>query len=124
MREVPGSNPGQALPFAGLVGRDSTLPSCPSLRDFAFRQKINLGIASLYSSVAEHWSCKPAVESSILSGGMSGKSFPPRFLTNCYITFRLDDAFFINFRLDFIKVPKQIFLSFFAHNTIRLDSHF
>jgi hypothetical protein len=24
---------------------------------------------SLYSSVAEHWSCKPGVESSILSGG-------------------------------------------------------
>ena len=23
----------------------------------------------LYSSVAEHWSCKPGVESSILSGG-------------------------------------------------------
>ena len=26
-------------------------------------------IESLYSSVAEHWSCKPGVESSILSGG-------------------------------------------------------
>lgn len=26
---------------------------------------------SLYSSVAEHWSCKPGVESSILSGGSS-----------------------------------------------------
>ena len=25
---------------------------------------------SLYSSVAEHWSCKPGVESSILSGGI------------------------------------------------------
>ncbi len=24
----------------------------------------------LYSSVAEHWSCKPGVESSILSGGI------------------------------------------------------
>ena len=28
---------------------------------------------SLYSSVAEHWSCKPGVESSILSGGMKSK---------------------------------------------------
>ena len=27
--------------------------------------------SSLYSSVAEHWSCKPGVESSILSGGRS-----------------------------------------------------
>ena len=27
-------------------------------------------MCSLYSSVAEHWSCKPGVESSILSGGM------------------------------------------------------
>ena len=26
-------------------------------------------LRSLYSSVAEHWSCKPGVESSILSGG-------------------------------------------------------
>ena len=31
---------------------------------------------SLYSSVAEHWSCKPGVESSILSGGMKSKSSP------------------------------------------------
>ena len=31
-----------------------------------FSYKIN----SLYSSVAEHWSCKPGVESSILSGGI------------------------------------------------------
>ena len=28
-----------------------------------------LATVSLYSSVAEHWSCKPGVESSILSGG-------------------------------------------------------
>ena len=27
-------------------------------------------VISLYSSVAEHWSCKPGVESSILSGGI------------------------------------------------------
>ena len=27
-------------------------------------------LRSLYSSVAEHWSCKPGVESSILSGGI------------------------------------------------------
>ena len=28
-------------------------------------------LRSLYSSVAEHWSCKPGVESSILSGGIA-----------------------------------------------------
>ena len=30
---------------------------------------------SLYSSVAEHWSCKPGVESSILSGGINSTFF-------------------------------------------------
>ena len=33
------------------------------------------GATSLYSSVAEHWSCKPGVESSILSGGMTIVNF-------------------------------------------------
>ena len=39
---------------------------------FAFFPKSSqkLVMGSLYSSVAEHWSCKPGVESSILSGGM------------------------------------------------------
>ena len=32
----------------------------------------NFDAASLLSSEAEHWSCKPGVESSILSGGIVG----------------------------------------------------
>ena len=34
----------------------------------------NFDAASLLSSEAEHWSCKPGVESSILSGGIVGTS--------------------------------------------------
>jgi hypothetical protein len=39
-------------------------------------------IYSLYSSAVEHWSCKPGVVSSILTGGMSAINFliiPPNF---------------------------------------------
>ena len=44
--------------------RDLKVQNVSSLLDEKIRTK------SLYSSVAEHWSCKPGVESSILSGGM------------------------------------------------------
>ena len=37
-------------------------------------------VTSLYSSVAEHWSCKPGVESSNLSEGFSWKKWFPLFL--------------------------------------------
>ena len=43
--------------------RDLKVQNVSSLLDEKIRTK------SLYSSVAEHWSCKPGVESSILSGG-------------------------------------------------------
>ena len=44
--------------------RDLKVQNVSSLLDEKIRTK------SLYSSVAEHWSCKPGVESSILSGGI------------------------------------------------------
>ena len=44
--------------------RDLKVQNVSFLLDEKIRTK------SLYSSVAEHWSCKPGVESSILSGGM------------------------------------------------------
>ena len=40
--------------------------------------------SSLYSSVAEHWSCKPGVESSILSGGIDFCSSFYTFLGLCW----------------------------------------
>ena len=46
---------------------------CPR---FEFCSNFYLIGISLYSSVAEHWSCKPGVESSILSGGIFARRFP------------------------------------------------
>ena len=91
VREVPGSNPGQAqlfdsLSFSFTTKKYLTPPKenlNPEWRDSTYDPYTQVLFAnlvssaygeagettSLYSSVAEHWSCKPGVESSILSGG-------------------------------------------------------
>ena len=44
------------------------IQKCRALKKF-LNCHCRISMRSLYSSVAEHWSCKPGVESSILSGG-------------------------------------------------------
>ena len=68
-----------------IFGRNMVIPSIVSMYgingvQYVVHSSLQLHqqrfcTVSLYSSVVEHWSCKPGVESSILSGGSQWKIF-------------------------------------------------